>query len=67
MIMCIDEINTYFGLKTSLRVGKMSSVVVKTNTDGSRAKQGRPSLGLYWSVINKPSSTLDKHKQLRET
>ena len=65
MIMCMT-INTYSGLITS-QCGVMSIIVVKTITDGSRAKQGRPSLGLYRSVIDKPSSILDKHKELSET
>ena len=65
MIMCMI-INTYSGLITSL-CGVMGRIVVKTITDGSRAKQGRPSLRLYGSVIDKPSSILDKHKELRET
>ena len=65
MTMCMT-LNTYFGVITTL-CGVMGRIVVKTITDGSRAKQGRPSLGLYRSVIDKPSSILDKHKELSET
>ena len=66
MFMCMLLLNTYSSLAFSLG-WDMKRIGVKTITDGSRAKQSRPSLGLYRSVIDKPSSILDKHKELRET
>ena len=45
MFMCMLEINNYPGLVFSLG-GDRICTVVKTVTDGSRARHGRPRLGL---------------------
>ena len=55
-------INTYSSLVFSLS----GEIDVQTFKDGAWARLARPSIGLNWSVINKPSSILDTNIKILE-